>query len=118
MHPWSAVAWAWRVLRGHSVVFAALFACGVLGISVIAAFRDLLSTLGAPWYAWLLTPFIAVALLARKETEWMPELQTRKKWARRIFFGAILIAVAMAFLRPARPPEKTSPAPMRPRFHK
>src|SRR5687767_4037127 len=98
MHPWSAMTWACRVLRGHSVTFAGLFACGVLGISVIAWFRELLTKLGAPWYAWLLVPIIAVAMLAKKELEWMPELDTRKKWARRLFFGSIVIAVTLAFL--------------------
>lgn len=118
LHPWSAVTWTWRVLRGHSVTFAVLFACALLGFSIIAAFRRLLSELGAPWYAWLLVPIIALVFLAKKEVEWIPELETRKKWARRIFFGSILVAVLVAFWGPERKGTSPAPAAPRTRFHK
>lgn len=111
MHPWSAIAWAWRVLRGHSLTFAVLFACGLLGTSVIALFRGLLRRLDAPWYACLLVPLIAVAFLAKKEIDWMPDPETRKKWARRVFFGSIAIAIALAWLRPPRPAEAPAAKP-------
>ena len=53
MNPISAVAWSWRVLRGHSVTFAGLFASAILGVSLLAGFKHLLVRLGAPWYVWL-----------------------------------------------------------------
>lgn len=98
METWSAFSWAWRALRGHSVTFAALFACGILGLSLIGELRHLLSRWHAPWYAWILIPMIAIGYLAKKETQWMPELETRKKWARRIFLGSIVLAFAIAKL--------------------
>lgn len=107
---WSAMSWTWRALRGHSLTFAGLFACGVLGLSVMRGFRHLLGELGAPWYAWLLVPAIAVGYLARKETEWLPELTERKKWARRIFFGSIVAAILLAKAFPARE-ESAMPVP-------
>jgi hypothetical protein len=100
---WSALSWTWRALRGHSLTFAGLFACGILGLSALTGFRHILSKLGAPWYAWLLVPMIAVAYLARKEAEWLPDLAERKKWARRIFFGSIVVAIVVAKLSPNRP---------------
>lgn len=103
MNSWSALSWTWRALRGHSLIFSGLFACGILGISVLTGFRHVLSKLGAPWYAWLLVPMIAVTYLARKETEWLPDPAERKKWARRIFFGSILLAIVVAKLSPDRP---------------
>ena len=95
----AALSWTWRALRGHSVTFAALFGLGLLGVSVIAKARELLIDLGAPWYAWFLVPLLGIAYLARKESEWMPELDTRRKWARRVFFGSILLSVAIAIAR-------------------
>lgn len=116
------MSWTWRALRGHSVTFAVLFACGLLGGSVLAAFRHLLTELGAPWYAWLLVPIVAIAYLAKKETEWLPDERVRKRWARGLFFGSILLAVLIAKYGPARgdqpanesgsdgvPPSRTSP---------
>lgn len=96
------MSWTWRALRGHSVTFAVLFACAVLGISVIAGFRHLLSELGAPWYAWLLVPIVAIAYLAKKEPEWLPDPRVRKRWARGLFFGSIILAVTLAKFGPSR----------------
>ncbi len=103
MDSWSAFSWTWRALRGHSLIFAGLFAFGILGVSLMTGFRHVLDKLGAPWYAWLLVPMIAVAYLARKETEWLPELAERKKWSRRIFFGSILLAIVVAKISPDKP---------------
>lgn len=89
------------------MTFAVLFACGVLGISVLAAFRHLLTELGAPWYAWLIVPLVAIGYLAKKESEWLPDLRIRKRWARGLFFGSILISVLLAKYGPAR----SDPAP-------
>jgi hypothetical protein len=106
------MSWSWRALRGHSVTFAAMFALGILGVSAISEFRHFLVRLGAPWYAWLLVPMFAVGYLARKETEWLPEATTRRRWARGLFFGSILIAILIAKFGPTRRPatlRETSP---------
>jgi hypothetical protein len=103
LNPVSALSWTWRALRGHSVTFAAMFALGVLGISAVSEFRHLLAKLGAPWYAWLSIPIFAIAYLAKKEAEWMPEPNIRKRWARGLFFGSIAIAVMIAKWGPGGP---------------
>jgi hypothetical protein len=117
MHPWSAVTWTWKVLRGHSVTFAVLFACWLLGFSILGALRHFLRDLGAPWYAWLLVPVIALVFLAKKETEWIPELAARKKWARRIFFGSLVLAMLLAFFGPDSNDDNPRSTPAS-RFHK
>ena len=96
LNPFAIVSWSWRALRGHSVTFASLFALGVLGISVLAEFRHVLSRFGAPWYVWLFVPLFVVSFLARKEAEWLPAIETRRRWARGLFFGSILLAIVIA----------------------
>jgi hypothetical protein len=111
LSPVSALSWSWRALRGHSVTFAALFALGILGVSAIAEFRHFLTRIGAPWYAWLLIPIFALTYLAKKEVEWMPEATTRRRWARGLFFGSIVIAIAIAKFGPKRHPAASTAAP-------
>lgn len=108
----SAVSWAWRALRGHSITFAALFALTLLGVPVLGEFRHLLARWEAPWYVWLLVPAIAIGYFAKKETQWMPDVEARKKWARWIFFGSIVAALLLAKFGPRAEPEPaTSPEP-------
>lgn len=99
MQVWSVVSWGWRALRGYSVTFAVLFACGILGLSLINEFRYLLTRWHAPWYAWLIIPMIVIGYLAKKESQWLPDPEVRRKWSRRIFLGAIIIAVLLAVIR-------------------
>jgi len=78
------------------VTFAALFALGLLGVSVVAEFRHVLIRFGAPWYLWFVAPIVAVGYLSKKETEWFPDPARRRQWARALFFGSIALAVAIA----------------------
>jgi hypothetical protein len=105
----SAFAWLWRAVRGQSVTFAALFACGVLGLSIIGEFRHLLARWHAPWYAWIIIPILAIGYLAKQESKWMPEVETRRKWSRRLVFGSIGIALLVSWLSPGA--EAPPPAP-------
>lgn len=105
LNPFSALSWTWRALRGHSVTFAAMFALGLLGVSFVAEFRHLLTRLGAPWYAWFLVPMILIAALAKKETDWLPDPAKRRRWARVLFFGSIVIAILIAKFGPRRSSE-------------
>ena len=97
--PISAVTWSWRALRGHSVTFAVLLASAVLGISILGAFRHLLTRLGAPWYVWIIVPILAVGYFAKKEQEWIPEPERRRWWARRVLIGGIVLAVLFGGLK-------------------
>ncbi len=112
MNPIATAGWFWRAWRARSITFAALFALSLLGVSVLGGFRHLMRGLGLPWYGWLLVPFIVVAVLARKEAEWMPDAAERRKWAQRIVIGAIVLALALAKFAPE--PKRESPTSMPP----
>lgn len=99
----SAVSWSWRALRGHSVTSAGLFASAVLGLSVLSGFHHLLVRVGAPWYVLLLAPIIATGYVARKEQQWIPEPARRRRLARLLFFGSLVLAFALARLRSPPP---------------
>jgi hypothetical protein len=118
VNPISAVTWSWRTLRGHSITFATLFGFGVLGISAISTLRLWLSRGGAPWYLWLVAPTVLITVVAKKETQWVPNLEERKKWARRVFFSSIVLAIVLAIFRPAPPVETAPPRPKSEPFHK
>ena len=112
VNPLSGFSWFWRAWRGNSVTFAALFASGMLGLSVLSWFRHVLSRWGAPWYLWLLLPFFLVAILARKETEWLPDPALRMRCARWLIFGSIVIVVLSAKFAPKHgnaPSEASTP---------
>lgn len=102
MNPFSGATWLWRALRGGSVTFGALFALGMLGLSVISAFRHLLGRLGAPWYVLFVAPIVVVTILAKKEPEWIPDPAQRKKWSRRLVYGSLVIFLLVAFFAPRK----------------
>jgi len=99
-NPFSIFVWFWRGWRGGSVTFAALFALALFGVSAIGGLRHVLHKLGAPWYLWLLVPVAIITALARWETQWIPDARLRRRYAWIIVGSAILIAVAIAKLRP------------------
>ncbi len=111
MNPIAATTWFWRAVRGHSLTFAVLFACALFGISVLGFFRHALHWLGAPWYVWLLAPFLIVSVLAKNEAQWVPDPEKRRRWARWIAIGAVIATVLVAKLTPEKrdeaSPQKT-----------
>lgn len=104
MNPISATSWLWKALRGHSVTFAVLMAFGLLGFSVIRWVKLGLDAVGTPWLAVFILPTIIIGLFAKWERVWIPEETRRKFWARSILAGSVLVASAMAYLKP-KPPE-------------
>lgn len=108
VNPLSGVTWFWRALRGGSVTFGALFALGVLGLSVVSAFRHLLHRMGAPWLVLFVAPFVVVTILAKKEPEWMPDPVQRRKWSRRLVFGSLVIFLLVTFFAPRKPEPPTA----------
>ncbi|ACB73537.1 hypothetical protein Oter_0246 [Opitutus terrae PB90-1] len=113
VNPISASSWLWRALRGHSVTFAALFACSLLGLSVFSEFRGLLDRIDAPWYVWLLAPIVLVSALAKKEQEWIPDARKRLWWARGLVIGSIVAVILIASLAPEPKPASHEPTPIR-----
>lgn len=110
MNPFSSVSWLWRAWRGRSITFAAFFALGLFGFSAVGAFRHGLSRLGAPWYVWLLVPIFIVTVLVRKEEEWLPDAEERRKWSLRLIFGSIFLTILLAKLAPEKPADAGPPA--------
>lgn len=104
----SAVTWVWKALRNRSVTFAALFALTLTGFSVISWLKWVLALAGAHWLALLVGPTLVVGILVRKEPEWIPDEQVRRRWARGLVFGSILAALLSGLLMP------DAPAPARP----
>lgn len=93
------VAWFWRGLRGHSVTFAALFASFVLGVSIAGGFMRLLHSLGVHWLYVIIIPAVLFRLLAKKETQWLPEEKRRRLIARSVLFGSVALAIVINQIR-------------------
>ena len=94
-----AVAWLWRGLKGHSVTFSSLFASVVLGASIAGGFGRLLLSLGIHWLYVIILPGVFFGWLNRKEAVWLPEVEKRKRVARWILAGSIVLAVVINQVR-------------------
>ena len=102
MNLFSAFSWLWKALRGNSVTFAALFSLGVLGLSVTRLLRNALGALGVPWLGLLIVPILVIGVIAKREKNWIAEEAERKRWSRRLVFGAIAISVLLALVFPKK----------------
>jgi hypothetical protein len=90
------------------VTFAALFATGLLGLSILSWVRHVLDRWHAPWYLLIVLPMLLVAVLVRKEEEWLPDPELRMRCARWLVFGSILIVMLSSILMPKRASESPS----------
>lgn len=93
--------WFWRGLMGNSVTFATLFASVLLGASIAGGFKHLLAALGIHWLYVLLIPIFFFSWMSRKEAVWIPDPAKRKFYARSLILGSIVMALLIAWLRPA-----------------
>lgn len=100
MNPVSAL-WFWRGLKGHSVTFAALFASLVLGASISGGVHRLLAALGVHWLYVILIPIALFGWMAKREPAWLPDPRRRRFIARSLLLGSLLLALLIAWLRPA-----------------
>ncbi|HTO03876.1 MAG TPA: hypothetical protein VL069_09255 [Opitutus sp.] len=100
MNIFSGFSWFWRAWRGRSVTFAALFAAGMFGLSLLGAFRHLLDRWGAPWYLVFILPIVLVTILVRKEEEWLPDPELRLRCAQWLVLGSILMVMLTSLLVP------------------
>lgn len=96
---WGAIGWFWRGLKGHSVTFAALFASFVLGVSIAGGVVRLLSSLGVHWLYVLILPAVVFTWLHQREARWIPDSEKRKRLARWIIGGSIVLAVVINQIR-------------------
>jgi len=110
VNPFSTTSWAWKALRGRSVTFAALFALGLLGVSVVHWLRVGLREMGFGWFAFLVVPIVLISFLARMESRWIPEEERRRQWARWLVIGSLMILVVESRLRSYFPPRTSSSA--------
>jgi len=93
--------WFWRGLMGNSVTFAALFASVLLGASIAGGFHRLLAAFGIHWLYVILIPIFLFSWMSKKEPQWLPDAAKRKLYARCLIIGSIVVAVLIAWLRPA-----------------
>lgn len=106
----------WRAVRGHSVVFAGVFALTLIGLAVVRWVQWGLGWIGLPWWALLILPGLALAWAARREPEWIPDQAVRTKWARGLVLGAVVAALLAAWLVPGVPqPPRERTESVRPR---
>jgi hypothetical protein len=90
------------------VTFAALFAAGLLGLSILGWVRHVLDRWGAPWYLLIVLPMLLVTVFARKEEEWLPDPEFRMKCARWLIFGSIVMVMVSSLFMPKRAAESTT----------
>jgi hypothetical protein len=93
--------WFWRGLMGNSVTFAALFASLLLGASIAGGFQKLLTSLGVHWLYVILIPIFLFSWLSKREPHWLPDERKRRLYARSLLVGSIVVAILIAWLRPA-----------------
>jgi hypothetical protein len=105
--------WFWRGLKGNSVTFAVLIASVLIGASISGGFHHLLAALGIHWLYVLLIPVFLFTWLYKQEPRWLPDEAKRKRYARGLIVGSILLALLIAWLRPA-PQAEAGPPPAGP----
>ena len=93
------LGWFWNGLKGHSVTFSTLFASFLLGVSVAGGVGRLLAALGLHWLYVLLLPSALFWWLNKKEPQWLPDVTKRRRIARALLFGSIVLAVVINQIR-------------------
>jgi len=103
----------WKALRHFSLTASVIFASTLLGASVTALLGKLLGRLSLPWLVLWLAPIAIVAMVAKREAQWLPDEKLRRRIARRIVLGALVLwgglFVARRKLGPEEPPGATTP---------
>lgn len=93
------LGWFWNGLKGHSVTFSLLFASFLLGAGIAGGVRNLLSALGVHWLYVMLLPAALFWWLNKQEPKWIPDLEKRKRLARSLLFGSIVLAIVINQIR-------------------
>lgn len=93
------VSWFWRGLRGHSVTFSLLFASFVVGVSISGGVKHLLAVLGVHWLYVLILPVVLFTWLNKQEPKWLPDEPQRRRLARGLLFGSVVLAILINQIR-------------------
>ena len=94
-----AANWFLKGLRGNSVTFALLFASFVVGYSLSQLIHAILEKLGMHWLYVMILPVVFFTWLAKREDRIIPDEVLRKRWARGLIIGSILLALLIAWVR-------------------
>jgi len=95
-----AISWLWRGFKGNSVTFALLFASFLVGLSLSHYVKVVLTQLGVHWLYVMILPVVLFIWLAKREDRIIPDEAKRKRWARGLIAGSILLALLIAWLKP------------------
>lgn len=94
-----AISWLWRGLKGNSVTFALLFASCVLGWTLSSQVGRFLQWVGIHWLYALILPACFFMWLAKQEPQWLPDEAVRKRWARGLIAGSLMLAIVIAWAK-------------------
>lgn len=89
----------WRAIRHYSLTASVVFASAILGFSVVKLLRRLLHELSVPWLFLWLIPIFLIGAVAKRESNWVPDANFRRKLALGIALGSIVLAVVIGRIR-------------------
>jgi len=94
-----AANWFLKGLRGNSVTFALLFASCLVGFSLSRLIHVALEKLGVHWLYVMILPVVFFTWLARREDRIIPDETLRRRWARGLIIGSIVLALLIAWIK-------------------
>jgi len=94
-----AANWFLKGLRGNSVTFALLFASCLVGFSLSRLIHVALEKLGVHWLYVMILPVVFFTWLARREDRIIPDETLRRRWARGLILGSIVLALLIAWIK-------------------
>ena len=94
-----AANWFLKGLRGNSVTFALLFASCLVGFSLSHLIHVVLEKLGVHWLYVMILPVVFFTWLAKREDRIIPDETLRRRWARGLILGSIVLALLIAWIK-------------------
>jgi hypothetical protein len=94
-----AANWFLKGLRGNSVTFALLFASCLVGVSLSHLIHVALEKLGVHWLYVMILPVVFFTWLAKREDRIIPDEILRRRWARGLIIGSIVLALLIAWAK-------------------
>jgi hypothetical protein len=94
-----AANWFLKGVRGNSVTFALLFASCLVGFSLSHLIHVALEKLGVHWLYVMILPVVFFTWLAKREDRIIPDEILRRRWARGLIIGSIVLALLIAWAK-------------------